>query len=45
MQYQLLALGFPMKFSFIFWPLVVDANFAFAICLDFAVEALAMTVG
>lgn len=44
-QYSLAVLGFLTKFSFAFWPLVVDANFAFAVRLDFAVEALAMTVG
>ena len=38
-------LGFPTKIAFVFWPLVVNANFAFATCLDFVVEALVMTVG
>jgi hypothetical protein len=43
-RYLLLVLGFLTKFSFVFLPLVVDANFALAICVDFAVEALAMIV-
>ena len=43
-RYLLLVLDFLTKFSFIFLPLVVDANFASAIHVDFAVEALAMTV-
>jgi hypothetical protein len=37
-------LGFPTKFSFTPLPLVVDANFASEIHMDFTVEALAMTV-
>jgi hypothetical protein len=37
--------GLPNQICFVFWPLAVNASFAFATCLDLVVEALVMTVG